>query len=84
MEQPEPCSTSLVHFLIALQPTPLPFGVQLKPAPAPREVEVELELELCQTGPTFTHSHIVMNGSTLFKILANLITLGSQFHGCFL
>ncbi|EEC80940.1 hypothetical protein OsI_23645 [Oryza sativa Indica Group] len=38
VEQPEPCSSSLVHFLIALQPTPLPFGVQLKPAPAPREI----------------------------------------------
>uniref|UniRef100_A0A0E0E3Q3 TPX2 C-terminal domain-containing protein n=1 Tax=Oryza meridionalis TaxID=40149 RepID=A0A0E0E3Q3_9ORYZ len=38
VEQPEPCSTSLVHFLIALKPTPLPFGVELKPTPAPREI----------------------------------------------
>ena len=50
VELPKPSSTTLVHFVRGLHPTPLLILVELFGwAPAPERME--LELELCQTGP---------------------------------
>ena len=59
VELPKLSSTTLVHFMRELHPTPLPVLVELKlfgwdPTPG----GMELELELCQTGPELFWSKV--------------------------